>query len=112
MARLHETIEGATIHMDKYEIGDAARLIEDFVGDLSRWYIRRSRRRLQKPESKKEYAEVSTVFGYVLVELSKLMAPFTPFFAEALHKSLAQNVKASVHLEDWPKTEKKFIDKN
>ena len=112
MARLHETIEGATKHMDKYEVGEAARLVEDFVGDMSRWYIRRSRRRLQKPESKKEYAEVSTVFGYVLVELSKLMAPFTPFFAEALHKSLANNMKVSVHLEDWPKAEKKFIDKN
>lgn len=112
MARLHETILAATDHMNAYEIGDAARLVEDFVGDLSRWYIRRSRRRLQKPESQKDFAAVSTVFGHTLVQLSKLMAPFTPFFAEALHKSLAHHVKASVHLEDWPKAEKKFIDKN
>lgn len=112
MARLHETIDVSTKHMDKYEVGDAARLIEEFVGDLSRWYIRRSRRRLQKPESRKDFESVSTVFGYTLVTLAKLMAPFSPFFAEALHKSLAQNVKVSVHLEDWPKAEKKLIDKN
>lgn len=110
MARLHETILEATEHMEKYEMGDAARLIEEFVGDLSRWYIRRSRRRLQKPESKKEFEAVSTVFGYTLMQLAKLMAPFSPFFSEALYKSLAQNAKASVHLEDWPKAEKRLID--
>ena len=112
MARLHETISEATEHMEKYEMGDAARLIEEFVGDLSRWYIRRSRRRLQKPESKKEFEAVSTVFGYTLIQLAKLMAPFSPFFSEALYKSLAQNAKASVHLEDWPKAEKRLIDES
>ena len=111
MARLHETIAHATASLDAYEIGDAARTIEEFVGDFSRWYIRRSRRRLQKPESECEFAVVSGVYGYVLVSLARLMAPFAPFFADGLYKSLSQNAKMSVHLEDWPKVEKKHIDK-
>lgn len=87
-----------------YEIGDAARALEDFIEDLSRWYIRRSRKR----------TEALPVLRTVLFEVSKLMAPFTPFFAEALFLSLRASMSErgnlSVHLEDWPKADKTFID--
>ncbi len=111
MARLHETIERASKSLNAYEIGDAARCIEEFAGDFSRWYIRRSRRRLQKPDSQKEFAAVSAIYGYVLITLAKLMAPFAPFFSEALYKSLVKDAKMSVHLEAWPKSEKRLINK-
>ncbi|MFA6407512.1 MAG: class I tRNA ligase family protein [Candidatus Paceibacterota bacterium] len=110
LARLNETILTATEQFEAYEIGNAARAIEAFTDDMSRWYIRRSRRRLQKPESKKELETVSRVYGHVLLEFSKLLAPFSPFFAEALYKSLITKEKASVHLEDWPLADKKLID--
>lgn len=121
VARLEETKNIATKSLEKYEVGDAARAIEAFAGDLSRWYIRRSRRRFQparvasqsaaggKPENDKDYRAASETLGYVLSELSKLLAPFTPFFAEALHLSLLPNKKGvvnSVHLETWPKAAK------
>ncbi len=113
LSRLHETISLATENLDKFNIGDAGRAIENFVGDLSRWYIRRSRSRFQKPDSsaegQKDHEDASSVLSYALLETSKLIAPFAPFFAEALYKSL--NAALSVHLEDWPKTEKKYIDK-
>ena len=103
-ARLNETIAEATKKLDKYEIGEATRIIESFVNDLSRWYIRRSRRRFQKPSSQTDYKAASATLGFVLFELSKLLAPFTPFFAESLYKSLkiANSKTQSVHLEDWP----------
>ncbi len=100
LARLRETAAGATKDLDRYDVNGAAGEIERFVDDLSRWYIRRSRRRFQKPDNQKDYAAASATLGYVLGEVSKLIAPFTPFFADALHLSLGN--KNSVHLADWP----------
>ena len=102
LARLEETIIFTTKHLDHYEIGEAGRLIEHFVDDLSRWYIRRSRKNVSGKTLHK-----------VLIELTKLLAPFTPFFSEALYQSLITEKdkiggsKKSVHLEDWPSLKSK-----
>jgi len=109
LSRLNETIGSATKELNAYGIGEAGRTIENFVGDLSRWYIRRSRRRFQKPDDQKDYAAASEVLNYALIETSKLTAPFAPFFSEALYKSLSD--EESVHLADWPKADKKLINK-
>jgi isoleucyl-tRNA synthetase len=101
MSRLNQTITEVTKKLEIYEIGEAARLIETFAGDMSRWYIRRSRRRLQRPEDKKDYAAASATLKLVLGELAKMLAPFMPFFAEGLYRSLGN--KVSVHMADWPK---------
>ena len=86
------------------------------VNDLSRWYIRRSRRRFQRPESKRDYKNASYTLSVVLLTLSKLIAPFIPFSAEALYQSLKLKVagytfKNSIHLEQWPRLERKLLDK-
>ncbi len=101
LLRLNETVGAATKKMDLYDVGGAGKSIEDFVGDLSRWYIRRSRRRLQRSDDKKDYAAASAILGYCLAELAKLIAPFMPFFAESLYRSVLPKGKLSVHLEDW-----------
>jgi len=107
LARLNETFSEAEKFMDKYEIGEAARVLESFADDLSRWYIRRSRRRFQHPNNQEDYEAASAVLWRVLFEFSKALAPFIPFFAEALYKSLSdKRQETSVHLEDWPKTSK------
>jgi len=102
--RLQEVTRSVTVSLDRFQIGEAARVIETFViDDLSRWYIRRSRKNV----SPKVLAEV-------LVCLAKLMAPFAPFFAEALYKSLTTDNKqliTSVHLTNWPEADAKKIDK-
>jgi len=97
--------------MEKYELTKAARLFTDFIDDFSNWYIRRSRRRFQKPESVEEKEEAVEVLYYVLKKLIKLMAPFTPFVAEAIYQKLkTQNDLESVHLCDYPAPRKEFID--
>ncbi|MCL4404179.1 class I tRNA ligase family protein [Patescibacteria group bacterium] len=100
MARLAETAGRVTKSLDHYDVNGAANDIERLVDDLSRWYIRRSRRRFQKPEDKRDYAAASAALGCVLTEVAKLIAPFTPFFADALYLSLDGD--RSVHLADWP----------
>ncbi|MEW6617425.1 MAG: class I tRNA ligase family protein [Patescibacteria group bacterium] len=111
LGRFAETTEKATVGFETYDIGSAGKAIESFVDDLSRWYIRRSRKRFQKPENKKDYEIATRVLGFVLLEISKLMAPLTPFFTEALYQSLIGK-KLSVHLDEWPTAQKKFIDKD
>ncbi|MEK9180225.1 MAG: class I tRNA ligase family protein [Patescibacteria group bacterium] len=110
LARLNEAITGATGNLDKYEIRDAALEIERFVDDLSRWYIRRSRRRLQRAENKTDYDAASSTLGFILLSLAKLLAPFTPFFGEFIHSELCSS--ESVHLDEWPKANEKLKNKN
>ncbi len=100
LARTHQTIEGTTARLEHYDVGGAAKLIEELVDDCSRWYIRRSRKNVS-PKT----------LALVLGEIAKLMAPFAPFFSEGLYKSLTADPKASVHLADWPKADKKKINK-
>ncbi len=96
--------------MDKYELTKATRLFTDFIDDLSNWYIRRSRRRFQKPETKKEKEEATQTLYYVLFKLSKLMAPFTPFITEEIYLKLKKEGMISVHLCDYPEDRKELID--
>ena len=90
ISRLHETAQSVAARLDAYEVAEATQVLEVFADDLSRWYLRRSRKR----------TEALPVLRYVLLETSKLIAPFMPFFAEALYKSLGGE-KESVHMEDW-----------
>ena len=112
LTRLDQVVKKTTKALDLFEIVDAAREVEQFVvEDFSRWWLRRSRRRFQRPESQKELEIASTVFRETLKTLVVLVAPFAPFFAEALYQELRKrdtSLKESVHLEDWPDGDKKL----
>jgi len=109
LSKLNKLILDAANFLDKYDVISAARAIESFVvEDLSLWYIRRSRRRFQRPETKKELETASQVLGFCLLTLTKLLSPFTPFVAEEIYQKLGD--KKSVHLEDWPKANKRLVD--
>jgi isoleucyl-tRNA synthetase len=110
LVRLNELIDAVTKKLNRYEIREAAVEVDGFIDDLSRWYIRRSRRRLQHPEDNKDYAAASATLNFVLLSLIKIMAPFTPFFSEMMYGALGGE-KESVHLDEWPKIDKKAIDK-
>ncbi|MCL4397587.1 isoleucine--tRNA ligase [Patescibacteria group bacterium] len=99
LARLNETIELNTMGLDKYDAMTPAKATEDFVNDLSTWYLRRSRDR-------RDDEFYGTTYE-VLVTLSKLLAPFMPFVTEEIYHNLTSN--KSVHLENWPKAGK--VDK-
>lgn len=102
MTRLQQTIGEVTAAMDAYLIADALRPIETIIDDLSVWYVRRSRDRFKVGDDSDRRA-ASHSLRWVLAELAKIIAPFTPFLAEELYQRTAANGgKESVHLEDWP----------
>jgi isoleucyl-tRNA synthetase len=115
ISKLSSLIQEVTQRLDNYDVTGSARAIEKFtIEDLSQWYIRRSRKRFQKPETKKELKEASETLGFVLLTLSKLTAPFIPFLSEEIYQKIFNFQLSnfnSVHLEEWPKVNKKSIDK-
>lgn len=95
--------------LDNYDTVGAARLIDNFVDDLSNWYVRRSRKRFQKPQIKKEKEDAVQTLNYILLKLTGLLAPFTPFLSDYLYKNLRGRAE-SVHLTEYPLPVKKLID--
>lgn len=108
--RLNNLINEVTHSLDKYDPTSAGRKIEDFViNDLSNWWLRRSRKRFQKPSSNEELIYVTSFLRFVLLQLAKILAPFTPFLAEDIHLKLHKQQKPgtiSIHLHDWPQPER------
>lgn len=114
ISRMFTTIKQADTYYDEYEPTKAARAIEEFVEDLSNWYIRRSRRRFwREGKSLDKTAAYQTLFE-CLLNLSKLMSPLAPFFSDWLYRQL-NSVKPtdeeSVHLSFYPTVEETSIDK-
>ncbi len=100
---LDKMIQEGTESLEKYDLFKPTRALRDFVSDFSTWYIRRSRDRFKgEDEEDKNYALATT--KHVFTELSKFMAPFTPFFSEEMYLKVSGG-KESVHLEDWPTTD-------
>ena len=98
-------------NLDKYDVVAAARLIDDFVDQLSNWYIRRSRARLQKAKNKRDKEEASQTLFWTLLNLAKLAAPFVPFITEEIYQNLKSSKDPqSVHFCDYPKPDKNLID--
>ncbi|MGH7747892.1 MAG: class I tRNA ligase family protein, partial [Candidatus Dormibacteria bacterium] len=114
LARLAESIDGVRAALDGYDATDASRILEGFVEDVSKWYVRRSRRRFWKTgggeDDDDKRAAYATLFT-VLDSLSRLLAPFMPFLAERMYRNLnglcgdqppVEGVADSVHLTDYP----------
>jgi isoleucyl-tRNA synthetase len=100
LSRLSHLVETVDQAMDRYDVNSAARPVQEFVDDLSNWYVRRSRRRFWKSESDADKLAAHQTLYETLVALSRLLAPFTPFVADAIHRNLCQG--ASAHLADFP----------
>ena len=110
LASLTNLVVSVDKSLKNYDSASCARAIEAFViGDLSTWYIRRSRSRVGPTANKNdENIFLSTMYG-VLVTLSKLTAPFIPFVAEEICRNLTQD--ESVHIVSYPKGDSKLLDK-
>ena len=100
ISRLHELVAEVEKQMDAYNIPDALSPILPFLDDASNWYVRRSRRRFWKSEDDGDKSDAYRTLHYVLVRLSYLLAPFTPFLAEELYHNLTGDSE-SIHLKDW-----------
>ena len=100
ISRLHQLVAEVERHMDTYNIPDALSPILPFLDDASNWYVRRSRRRFWKSEDDGDKNDAYRTLHYVLVRLSYILAPFTPFLAEELYHNLTGDDE-SIHLKHW-----------
>jgi len=111
LARLDQVLQVVTAKLENYEPNLATAAVDEFIDDLSNWYVRRSRRRFwakagaSAASDADKHAAYATLYQ-VLVTLSKLLAPFTPFVTEVMYQNLVRSVDAdapeSVHHCDWP----------
>lgn len=117
LSKLNGLVEEVSDSLDKYDPTTGARAIEKFVvEDFSNWWLRRSRKRkAAEGESRPGPGrEVLELLRFILLELSKILAPFTPFLAEDIHARMHGGHKMgteSVHLHDWPAVDKKSVNK-
>ncbi len=100
VSRLHQLTAEVESKMDGYDVAGALKPVLPFIEDASNWYVRRSRRRFWKAGDDTDKNNAYRTLHYVLVQLSMILAPFTPFLAEELYQKLTGG--ESVHLLDWP----------
>ena len=113
-ARLHALVRDTTRMFDDYDVHGPAKAIEQFVEELSNWYVRRNRRRFWKTEDDADKHAAFWTLYTCLATLSRLLAPFMPFLAEALYRNLVAEqdpaAPESVHLAAWPEADPAAID--
>jgi len=116
LSRLESTKKLVSEKLDDYQHHLAISKIEKFLEDLSLWYIRRSRERLNpQNQNKKDQENCFQTLYYLLEQLALILAPFIPFLSEEIWQNLRYHQKNydpndSVHLQNWPKAEEKFIN--
>jgi len=114
VARQQQLIQQVTAALDAYNARGAGKALEQFVEELSNWYVRRNRRRFWKNEDPTDRESAYATLWEALVTVAQLTAPFTPFIAEALWQNLVRSIQPeaaeSVHLSDWPQADLSLID--
>ena len=116
LSRLNSTLAKVTEYLDDYDVFNPTREIERFVDVLSKWYVRRSRRRFWKSEADEDKRAAYSTLYACLKMLTLAMAPVTPFLAEALYQRLVRGAEPdapeSVHLHPWPVADPSLIDED
>ncbi len=100
VSRVHQLNTEVDKFVQAYDLPNAMKPILPFIDDASNWYVRRSRKRFWKSEDDGDKQHAYQTLHYVLVQLSLILAPFTPFLSEELYRKLTGG--ESVHLCDWP----------
>lgn len=105
--RLNKVIKEVDVNFDKYEFGEVARSLYNFVwDDFASWYVEISKVDLQSNDIKNK-ENTQAVLLYVLMSIIKMLHPFVPFITEEIYQSLPHN-KESICIEDWPVFNKEF----
>ena len=114
LSKLNTLVTTIDEGLENYRIFETARAMQDFVDDLSNWYIRRGRERYWGKDMTEDKAAAYTTLYTVLVTLSKLSAPYTPFMAESIYGNLVpqfyKEAPQSVHLCSFPAADESYID--
>ena len=109
---LNTLVEGVTRELENFDPTRAGRLIDAFVNDdLSNWYVRLNRKRFWGKEMSADKLAAYRVLYTCLSTVSKLLAPFAPFFADQLYKDL-EGPMLSVHLDHWPEADASLINQD
>ncbi|MFQ6065102.1 MAG: isoleucine--tRNA ligase [Candidatus Bathyarchaeia archaeon] len=115
LSKLQTLVQDVTDCLEKYDVYAATTSIEQFVDELSKWYVRRSRRRFWKSEADVDKKAGYTTLYACLTTLVKLLAPFLPFLAEEMYQNLVRAVRRdgpeSVHHNEWPLAEESLVDR-
>ena len=114
LSRLNSAIKATDDHLAGYRIPEAARVLEDFVDEMSNWYVRRSRDRFWGKDMPQDKVNAYMTLYTALVTVVKLSAPMIPFMAEDIYRNLVctndPSAPISVHLCDFPQADEKMID--
>ncbi|MBD3321797.1 MAG: isoleucine--tRNA ligase, partial [Chitinivibrionales bacterium] len=111
---LNHVVASVNVEMEQYNLYRVVPNLVDFIDNLTNWYIRRSRRRFWKSENDTDKNDAYETLYYVLVEFSRVMAPFLPFLTEAIYLNLVagriSGSPRSVHLTSYPNKNEALID--
>jgi isoleucyl-tRNA synthetase len=114
LSELQQTIREVTAGLDQYDSSKPAAVIQEFLEDLSNWYLRRSRERFWKTGMDNDKVAAYLTLYECLTTLVTLLAPFMPFTMEEIYQNLVRSVNGkaslSVHLCDWPKVNEELLD--
>jgi isoleucyl-tRNA synthetase len=114
LARLNQLVGTATERLENYDAYATTMAVEEFLDDLSNWYVRRSRRRFWKSEKDADKDAAYATLYRVLTTLIRLLAPIVPFVTEAIYQNLARSIDQdaleSVHHTLWPDPELEKVD--
>ena len=115
LSRLNTTVGVVDENLDKYRIPEAAKALEDFVDEMSNWYVRRSRERFWAKGMEQDKINAYMTLYTALVTICKAAAPMIPFMTEDIYQNLVRSIDAdapeSIHLCDFPVVDAKCIDK-
>ncbi len=116
LSKLNSVVKAVDEFLDDYKITEAARILDNFVDELSNWYVRRSRTRFWLKGMPQDKINAYMTLYTVLVTISKTAAPMIPFMTEDIYRNLVCSIdKAapiSVHLCDFPEVNEAWIDKD
>ncbi len=114
LSKLNTLVDKVDKYLDAYKITESSRDIAEFVDELSNWYVRRGRERYWASDMTDDKISAYTTLYTVLVNLAKVIAPFTPFMAESIYQNLVsgffKNAPESVHLCQFPIADKSMVD--
>ena len=114
LSRLNTLMGRVEAYLDELKMTEAGREMQDFMDDLSNWYVRRCRERYWGKDMTADKEAAYMTLYTVLRTMALISAPFTPFMSETMYQNMVRtvdkNAPESIHLCDWPKKDESFID--
>ncbi len=115
LSKLNTAVKEVDDHLDNYRIPEAARILDNFVDEMSNWYVRRSRERFWAKGMEQDKINAYMTLYTALVTICKCAAPMIPFMTEEIYRNLVcsidQNAPESIHLCDFPTADEGMIDR-